>query len=262
MENSLGTIKVTVLPVLTDNYVFVGTHPQTSSAFVVDPPEASQVLTYLDENRLSLEAIFITHHHPDHVSGVDELRSHYGAKVYGFSGDSRRLPPLDIPVQEGTEIYFQGTPITVMETPAHTLGHILYYMKTENSLFCGDTLFGLGCGRLFEGTPVQLLTALSRIRALPDSTNVFCAHEYTMLNLPFALSVDPNNLDLKFRKAKLDKNNRDPKSRTVPLNLGDEKKTNPFLNWESKEIRQNLGLAPTESEVEFIRQLRLSRDRF
>jgi hydroxyacylglutathione hydrolase len=207
-----------------DNYVW--TLRNERHAAVVDPGEARPVLEYLARERLELAAILATHHHADHVGGIAELVQKYPVPVYGPRNEP--IATLTRAVSEGDEVSVPelGAVFSVLDIPGHTRAHIAYY--GAGALFCGDTLFACGCGRLFEGTPQQMYASLQKLRALPDDTRVYCGHEYTLANIGFAKAVEPGNGALAARLAR-DQRLRDAGRPTLPSTLGDEKATNPFL---------------------------------
>lgn len=216
--------EVVPLRAFRDNYIW--TLRNDRYAAVVDPGEAHPVLDYLQRERLELCAILATHHHPDHVGGIAELLAQRAVPVYGPR--SEPISTLSHPVSEGDQVGIPqlGLRFSVLDIPGHTRAHIAYY--GANSLFCGDTLFACGCGRLFEGTAQQMVDSLAKLAALPDSTLVYCGHEYTLANIEFAREVEPKNEDLKARAAsEAEKRSRDRP--TLPSTIGREKQTNPFL---------------------------------
>jgi hydroxyacylglutathione hydrolase len=217
---------VSVVPVAAfkDNYVW--TLRNERHAAVVDPGEARPVLDYLQREKLALAAILATHHHPDHVGGIAELRKRFNVPVYGPRNEP--IATLTQPVSEGDEVRIPelGVTLSVLDIPGHTRAHIAYY--GAGALFCGDTLFACGCGRVFEGTPEQMVRSLDKLAALPDDTRVYCGHEYTLANIGFAKAVEPGNEALAKREAR-DQQLRAQGKPTLPSRLGDEKATNPFL---------------------------------
>lgn len=236
------------LPALSDNYIFLLFDPQKKIAAVVDPAEAQPVLNCLNRLNAELVAIFNTHHHSDHVGGNHSLIQHYpNLCVYASEEDRGRIPGQKFFLKEGDQVEFSDRKGEIYFIPGHTRGHIAYYFPPKNSentgeLFCGDTLFAGGCGRLFEGTPEQMVNSLSKLRALPDQTRVWCAHEYTLSNLKFAVTVDPHNLALEKRYKEVEqlRQNNEP---TIPSILAIEKQTNPFLRWDHPALQESMGMA-------------------
>lgn len=257
-------MQVSLLPALSDNYIFFLHHPQDNIAAVVDPAQAKPVLRRLDELDAELVAIFNTHHHMDHVGGNRELMQRFpNVRVYGSVQDQGRIPGQQIFLHEGDKVEFAGRIGEVLFVPGHTSGHIAYYFPPivegeAGELFCGDTLFAGGCGRLFEGTPTQMVDSLSKLRALPDNTRVWCAHEYTQKNLQFALTVDRSNPDLQTRYTQVQEARRRQEA-TVPSQLGLEKLTNPFLRWDQPTLQ---AAVKSNQAVQTFARLRGMKDRF
>jgi hydroxyacylglutathione hydrolase len=222
--SDIDEFEVVPLRAFKDNYIWTLRNRRYAAA--VDPGDAQPVLDYLQRERLELCAILATHHHPDHVGGVADLLAHRAVPVYGPRGEP--IPTLTQPVAEGdtVEIPQLGLRFSVLDIPGHTRAHIAYY--GANSLFCGDTLFACGCGRLFEGTAQQMFGSLGKLAALPDETLVYCGHEYTLANIAFAKAVEPDNQELLARAAS-DAKKRKSEQPTLPSTIGREKKTNPFL---------------------------------
>ncbi|MFA5914931.1 MAG: hydroxyacylglutathione hydrolase [Burkholderiales bacterium] len=216
--------EVVPLPAFRDNYIW--TLRNRSYAAVVDPGDAQPVLDYLQRERLELCAILATHHHPDHVGGIADLLARRAVPVYGPRGEP--IATLTHPVHEGDEVEIPqlGLRLRVLDIPGHTRAHIAYY--GANSLFCGDTLFACGCGRLFEGTAQQMAASLAKLAALPDATLVYSGHEYTLANIEFARAVEPANQELAARAAS-EAQKRERAQATLPSTIGREKQTNPFL---------------------------------
>ena len=220
-------MKIIPLPAFTDNYIWLLHNGQ--QALVVDPGDAQPVFEALSRLGLQLATILVTHHHPDHTGGVAALRDATGAQVFGPVGET--LPEPLTRVQAPNAVNFLGLRFEVIDVPGHTAGHIAYFCDAVDGaplLFCGDTLFSAGCGRLFEGTPAQMLASLDKLAALPDNTRVCCTHEYTLSNLKFALAVDPANADLALYNAKAQAL-RAQHLPTLPSNLLLERQINPFL---------------------------------
>ncbi|MFE4106703.1 hydroxyacylglutathione hydrolase [Almyronema epifaneia] len=252
------------LNALSDNYIFLLHDPQSGDAAVVDPAEADPVLAQLAQLNATLTTIFNTHHHSDHVGGNRQLLAHYpNAKVYGGAVDRGRIPEQQFFLEAGDRVEFAGRQAEVFFVPGHTRGHIAYYFppiaaETWGELFCGDTLFAGGCGRLFEGTPAQMVASLTQLRSLPDTTRIWCAHEYTLKNLQFALTVDAQNPVLQQRFAQV-KSARQQQQATVPSDLAIEKQTNPFLRWDQTALQQAVGL---QDPVRTFARLRGQKDQF
>lgn len=230
-------MKIIQVPLLRDNYGYLMVCEETNEAAIIDPSEAEPVLRKVKEEDVKLTAILNTHHHRDHTGGNPGLLERESLSVYGHRNDEGRIPGLEHPLGDGDDVTVGRLKGKVLFIPGHTKGHIAYLF--ENKLFCGDTLFVAGCGRLFEGTAEQMHSSLSRLKELPSDTLVYCGHEYTEKNLQFALTVEPSN-----RKAaeKLDRV-RSLRARglsTVPSTMAEERETNPFLRWDSKEIQENL----------------------
>jgi hydroxyacylglutathione hydrolase len=252
------------LPVLSDNYIFVLHDPQRRIAAVVDPALAAPVLDCLAQVGATLVAIFITHHHWDHVGGNLALQEQFPAAViYGGLADRGRIPGQQVFLAGGDRVGLGDRAADVFFVPGHTRGHIAYYFPPVQTgqlgeLFCGDTIFGGGCGRLKEGTPAQMMASLEQLRALPDNTRVWCAHEYTLGNLRFALTVDQDNpaLQQRFREVQM---MRDRSEATIPSLLGVEKQTNPFLRWDDPAIQSRI---QTQKQVQTFARLRGMKDMF
>ncbi|MGD1717446.1 hydroxyacylglutathione hydrolase [Hydrocoleum sp. CS-953] len=252
------------LPALSDNYIFLLHDPNQNIVAVVDPAEAKPVLQKLQSLGAELVAIFNTHHHHDHVGANQQLIQKFPQlTVYGGVEDRGRIPGQQVFLQEGDRVHFAERVGEVLFVPGHTSGHIAYYFPPvaagqTGELFCGDTLFAGGCGRLFEGTPGQMVESLSKLRNLPDNTRIWCAHEYTLKNLQFAMTVDEQNADLQSRFAEV-KEARSRNEATVPSMIGVEKRTNPFLRWEQPALQLAV---QSQDPVQTFARLRGKKDRF
>ena len=239
-------MKIEAIRAFSDNYIWALS--QNGNAAVVDPGDAFPVLKYLEAHKLKLTNILITHHHPDHVGGIRSLKEKYPeCTIYGPAKE--RIPMIDVSLKQDdmVELADLGT-YRVLDVPGHTSGHIAYF--GEGSLFIGDTVFACGCGRLFEGSPAQMVESFKKIKELPGETQIYCAHEYTLANMKFAKAVDPHNKDLLEREQKCI-SLREQDIPTVPFSLQGELKTNPFFGYDREEIRQaasrQSGISPIDS---------------
>ena len=256
-------IQIDALPAFNDNYIWLLQDTAKRCCAVVDPGDAAPVLAWLQQHPdVQLTDILVTHHHNDHVGGVAQLKQVTGAKVYGPARES--IPARDVALDDHDSVEVLGLTFTVIAVPGHTLGHIAYHQADQGLLFSGDTLFAGGCGRLFEGTPEQMHQSLSRFTALADATLVYCAHEYTLSNLRFAVAVEPDNADLqqRVRDAQALRERNLP---TVPSTLALEKRTNPFLRVDETSVKEkaderNPGAGATPATV--FAALRAWKDKF
>jgi hydroxyacylglutathione hydrolase len=240
-------MKIIQIPLLRDNYGYLLVCEKTNQAAIVDPSEAEPVLRRVEQEKVELVAILNTHHHRDHTGGNQGLLAKQRLKVYGHRSDQARVFGMTDGVDEGDAIQIGEIKGKVFFIPGHTTGHVAYLF--EDNLFCGDTLFTAGCGRLFEGTPEQMHASLKKLMALPDQTKVYCGHEYTEGNLRFALSVEAKNPKLVARFERV-QGMRTRGLSTVPSTLGEEKLTNPFLRWDSQEIQASVTSAAPGTRVD------------
>ncbi len=253
-------LEIHQIPVLSDNYVYLAHDVATGKTAVVDPATHEEVLEALAEKGWTLTHILNTHHHTDHTGGNMALKQATGCTIVGPRADRDRIPGIDVEVGDG-ESYALGESVAkVFDVPGHTRGHIAYWFGDSDALFCGDTMFALGCGRLFEGTPQQMWTSLSKLRALPGSTQVYCAHEYTKSNAAFAITVEPDNGALAARKSMID-DMRARGERTVPSTLAEEIATNPFLRPDSPDLQRTLGMVGAPL-VDVFAETRRRKDNF
>ncbi len=245
------------IPAFEDNYIWLlqnGSH-----AVAIDPGDAKPLLTIIDQQSLELDAILITHHHSDHIGGVKDLLA-YNPSTVIYAPEKERFDFAHNSVKESDEIFLSsiGLTLKVMEVPGHTSGHVAYY--DDHSLFCGDTLFGAGCGRIFEGTPVQMYQSLRRLAALPQEINVYCTHEYTAQNIKFALTIDPENQAL-IKRQQETVAIRKLGLPTIPSTLALELSTNPFLRCSHLTLQNRINMANT-NEIEVFTKIREMRNHF
>ena len=256
----MAQLEIEQIPVLNDNYVYLAHEPRAGVTGVVDPAVAEPVLERLEARGWTLDWILSTHHHADHTGGNLALKQATGCRIAGPKADAARIPGIDLGLAERDRFELGEAQAQVFETPGHTSGHISYWFADAKALFCADTLFSLGCGRVFEGTPAQMWSSLSKLAALPDDALVYCAHEYTQSNARFALSVDPDNPALQERAAEIDRQ-RAAGQPTVPTRLGAERAANPFLRAGDPAIRARLGMA-SASDVDVFAEIRRRKDSF
>ena len=259
------SLEVVQLPCLQDNYGYLIHAPRAGLTASIDTPDASVINAALDARGWRLTHILNTHHHFDHTGGNESLKAQWGCEIVGPAADRERIPGIDTMLKDGDVFDFGGHRAIIFDVPGHTRGHIAYYfpgdhLAGDHLAFVGDTLFALGCGRLFEGTPSQMWASLGKLLALPDETVVYCAHEYTQANARFALTVDPDNQALRSRADEISEM-RARGEPTVPTSIGLERRTNPFLRPMSDTLRQSLGMVDA-SNVEVFAEVRARKDRF
>jgi len=253
-------IKIQQLAVLNDNYIYLIHDTESGDTAVVDPALAEPVLNALKNNHWQLKYILNTHHHNDHVGGNIAIKTATDCKVVGSSADHARIPAIDLKLQENDTLSLGEYSIKVIECSGHTLGHIAFYIPEVQALFCGDTLFSMGCGRLFEGSAEQMWQSLKKFMQLPLDTQIYCAHEYSLANAQFALSVEPNNQDL-IKTIQRITQLRTDNIPTIPVSLEAELATNPFLRPDSIDIRSTLNMN-NASNLEVFTELRKRKNNF
>ena len=246
----MSQLEIHQIPVLSDNYVYLARDTATGACAVVDPAVADPVLEEAARLGWRITHILNTHHHGDHVGGNRAIQAATGCTIVGPKADRTRIPGIEVEVDDGDRYALGEAVAEVFFVPGHTRGHIAYWFPDSHALFCGDTLFALGCGRLFEGTPEQMWHSLDKLRALPEDTRVYCAHEYTQANARFALSVDPDNAALRERAKDIDlaRARGEP---TVPSTLGLERRTNPFLRADDPGLAATVALSGAAPEQVF-----------
>lgn len=253
-------LHIEILPVLQDNYVYLVHDAASGATAAVDPAVPEPVLERLRAKRWRLDYVWDTHHHADHVDGNLALRERSGCRIAAARDDGGRIPGMDTPLAEGDVLRLGDTAVQVLSVPGHTRAHLAYWLPQAKALFCGDTLFSLGCGRLFEGSAAQMWASLQKLAALPDDTLVYCAHEYTEANGRFALAVEPGNPALAERLREVAAR-RAQGLPSVPSTMAQERACNPFLRPHSAEIRERLDMAEAE-DVEVFAELRRRKDGF
>ena len=253
-------LQIFIISALSDNYIYLLRNEHKNITSVIDPGEAEPVIKFLNNKNWHLDEVINTHHHHDHIGGNRKLLDIYKSKLIAPSYEDYRIPNVDILISDNETIKITGINTKVFHTPGHTLGHVCFYMPEEKCLFSGDTLFYLGCGRVFEGTMDQMWLSLVKLKSLPDDTTVYCGHEYTLSNMKFANYLDTNNALLD--KVSLEIKNKTEKGLpTVPFNLGIEKKINPFLRADDVNFIKSVGLT-SNNVPETFGEIRLKKDGF
>jgi len=253
-------MQITPIPCLTDNYAYIITDKNSNTVGVIDPSEASPIISFLKKKKLKINYILNTHHHFDHIGGNIELKKLYDAKVVGFFGDKHRIPGIDIALKNDEKWNFGNSIVKIMHIPGHTLGHICFFFEKEKIAFTGDTLFSLGCGRIFEGDHKQMLLSLNKLKNLPKDTKIYCGHEYTYKNAEFCMTHDNENTELikYFDKIKKLRLNKLP---TIPSRLEDELKSNIFLRCDQNDLKIKLNMENIE-DLKVFKKLRELKDVF
>lgn len=256
----MSVLEIHQIPVLDDNYVYLAHDAETGATGVVDPAVVDPALDAAAQKGWTITHILNTHHHGDHTGGNLEIKERTGCTIVGPRADRDRIPGIDIEVGDGDTFMLGNASAQVFDVPGHTNGHIAFWFEDSDALFCGDTLFALGCGRVFEGTMDEMWSSLSKLSALPGTARIFCAHEYTQANGRFALSVEPNNQVLAERMAEIDVK-REHGIPTVPSTLAEEWATNPFLRPDSADLQQTVGLVGGDAATVFA-ETRRRKDNF
>ncbi len=252
--------KINIIPCLSDNYAYLIVDEQTKKNILIDAPESGPILDYLKRKSLNLDFILLTHHHPDHIDGVEDLREKYDCKVVGAKRDKNRLPDLDIEVKDEQIIDIGGKEFKIIDVDGHTVGHIAFICVEENIAFTGDSLMVMGCGRLFEDTPAKMFESLEKFKHFSKDMKIYSGHEYTKANIDFALSIDQKNLLLKDRQKRV-LENLSKNEPTVPSTLREEYDTNPFLRQDDPSIVKNLNMENLTSSERFAK-IRSLKDNF
>lgn len=253
-------IEIRQFPCLSDNYGYLARDRETGAVASIDTPDPAAINAALTLQGWRLTHILNTHWHPDHAGGNLALKEKWGCRIIGPKGEAAKIPGLDEMVGEGDRVMLGASRARVIETPGHTLGHIVYHFAEDGAAFVGDTLFALGCGRLFEGSPAEMWGSLSKIAALPPDTKLYCAHEYTQANARFALTADPDNKALAARAAEIDRL-RATGTPTVPTTVALERQTNPFLRAKDPCVQAAIGMSGA-SPVEVFAEVRRRKDMF
>lgn len=260
MSIATSSVEIVQFPCLNDNYGYLIHDKISNLTACVDTPDANAIEHYLDQMDWRLNFILNTHHHFDHVGGNLALKQKTRCQIVGPRADTDRIPGIDISVGEGDIFEFGASNALIYDTPGHTRGHIVYYFANAKAAFVGDTLFALGCGRLFEGSAEQMWTSLQKLLLWPDDTRIYCAHEYTQANARFALTIEPENTDLISRSREIDRLRNAGKS-TIPTTIGLERKTNPFLRPHSLNLQTTLDMFG-KSELAVFAEIRRRKDYF
>ena len=253
-------IETIQIPLLSDNYSYIIRDKNTNITACIDPSVAKDIVNVLQNRGIDLNFILNTHHHQDHVGGNQELKEIYNCKIIGCYDDQNRIPGIDIKLKDNEEFNIGESVFKVIYTPGHTIGHICFYFKNQNLLFCGDTIFSLGCGRLFEGSYEQMTESILKIRSLPDCTKIFCGHEYTESNAKFAEFLDSRDDLLKKKILNIEKDRLRSKP-TIPTILEEEKKLNPFMKFDNQEYLDSIKIENI-SNAENFKKIRIMKDNF
>ncbi len=253
-------MKVQIINCLTDNYSYIIYDEKTLLSVIIDPSEADPLINEVEKKNLDLKYILNTHHHYDHVGGNHKLKKKYNCKIVGFEGDKKRIPEIDITLTENQMWKNELFECKILHIPGHTSGHICVYIKEINALFTGDTLFSLGCGKIFEGTYNEMYNSLNKLKKFPKNTNIYCGHEYTKKNSDFCLSIDAQNTKLTNKIKEIEKKIQSGNP-TIPTTLKDELECNIFLRTDNLEIQKQIGIN-SRDPLETFTKLRDLKDNF
>ena len=253
-------IDISIISCLTDNYSYLIRDKETKIVGVIDPSEFNPVDLQIQKTYKKLDFILNTHHHLDHVGGNTELKKKYNSKIVSSSLDEKRIPGIDIKKNDGDQFYLGKTEFKVINIPGHTIGHVAFFSQRTGVIFTGDTLFSLGCGKVFEGTIEQMFNSLQKISSLPKNTKIYCGHEYTIKNGEFCMSIDKSNTKL-INRIQDSKNKFKKKIPSIPITIGEELETNIFLRCDNKKIKKSLKM-DNSSKLEVFTRLRSLKDNF
>ena len=253
-------IDISIISCLTDNYSYLIRDKETNIVGVIDPSEFNPVDLQIQKTYKKLDFILNTHHHLDHVGGNTELKKKYNSKIVSSSLDEKRIPGIDIKKNDGDQFYLGKTEFKVINIPGHTIGHVAFFSQRTGVIFTGDTLFSLGCGKVFEGTIEQMFNSLQKISSLPKNTKIYCGHEYTIKNGEFCMSIDKSNTKL-INRIQDSKNKFKKKIPSIPITIGEELETNIFLRCDNKKIKKSLKM-DNSSKLEVFTRLRSLKDNF
>jgi hydroxyacylglutathione hydrolase len=253
-------LNIEIIPCLKDNYSFVAHDTETDTIAVIDPSEFQPIDSFIKKKFKKIDYILNTHHHFDHTGGNLDLQKKYKAKIIGSKKDEERIPGINIGLSDNDNFRLGRVDFKIFLLPGHTSGHICFYSKNERVIFTGDTLFSLGCGKIFEGTYLEMLRSLDLIKKLPIDTQIYCGHEYTKKNLEFCIRYEPNNMRLE-EKAKWIKSKINQKQPTIPVTIDEELNTNIFLRCDNSDVKRSLNMTDS-SELEVFKKLRNLKDIF
>lgn len=256
----MSEIEIAQIACLSDNYGYLVHDKASGETACIDTPEAAPILATLAQRGWTLSHIWNTHHHYDHAGNNLEVKEKTGCTIIGPAGEADKIPGIDRAVDDGDVVHLGAHAVRILNVGGHTLGHIAYHMSEDNVAFVGDSLFALGCGRVFEGTMAQMWASLEKLNALPDGTKIYCAHEYTSANAAFAVTIDPDNEELRARVAEIAALRADNKP-TVPTEIALERATNPFLRATNAAIQAHLGMSGAAA-VDVFAEIRARKDNF